>query len=72
MANDVAKSRSAEPIKNGTMVVTCPFTGLPSSPSTILYNQYVKNTPTITDIEAKYTNRFDDPSYYYGNGTQGT
>ena len=26
----------------------------------------IKNSPTITDIENKYDNRFDDPSYYYG------
>jgi len=34
----------------------------------IKYNRYVKNTPTITDIETKYEDRFDNPSYYYGGG----
>lgn len=68
MANDITKAISANSIKNGTMVVGCLNTGFPTSPTTILYNQYVKNTPTISDIEAKYDNRFDDPSYYYGGG----
>jgi hypothetical protein len=36
----------------------------------IAYNRYVKNTPTINDIESKYDNRFDDISYYtIGNNT---
>jgi hypothetical protein len=34
----------------------------------IKYNRYVKNTPIIADIQNKYDNRFDDPSYYYGTG----
>lgn len=27
---------------------------------------------TIENIENKFIDRFDDPSYYYGDGTQGT
>lgn len=34
----------------------------------IAYNRYVQEYPTITDIQDKYDNRFDDPSYYYGIG----
>lgn len=71
MANDIIKAISGNEIKNGTMVVSCNVTGFPSSPATIQYNKYVKNTPTITDIENKYDNRFDDPSYYYGIGGSG-
>lgn len=66
MANDISKSINSSEIKNGSIVVSCLRTGFPSSPSTIVYNKYVKNIPSITDIQAKFDNRFDDPSYYYG------
>ena len=65
MANDINKVISANPIKNGTVVVSCKVTG-PISKD--LLNSSVKNTPTISDIENKYDNRFDDPAYYYGLG----
>lgn len=65
MANDINKAISANPIKNGTAVVSCKVTG-PTSKD--LLNSSVKNTPTIGEIEAKYDNRFDDPAYYYGLG----
>ena len=61
MTNDINKIISANPIKNGTTVVSCLRTGEYSTLET-----YVKNTPTIVNIENKYDNRFDDPSYYYG------
>jgi hypothetical protein len=67
MANDINKAISANQIKNGTTVVTTTVTGEYSTIDT-----YVKNTPTIESIQAKYTDRFDDPSYYYGNGVQGS
>ena len=62
MANDIIKTISTNPIKNGTLLVSCTRTGEYS-----LSNSYVKNTPTISNIESKYDNRFDDPSYYYGS-----
>lgn len=71
MANDITKAINANELKNGTLVVGCLVTGFPSSPSTIVYDKYVKNTPTLTDIESKFDNRFDDPSYYYGCNTDG-
>ena len=71
MAIDIIAISSGNSIKNGTMVVTCGVTGFPAS-GTIVYNKYVNNNPTIANIESKFTNRFDDPSYYFGNGTQGT
>jgi hypothetical protein len=61
MANDIIKAISENLLKNGTTIVTCSNTGKYS-----VLNTYVKNTPTITDIESKYDNRFDDPSYYHG------
>ena len=63
MANDITKAISGNPLKNGTLLVSCTRTGEYS-----LSNSYVKNTPTLSDIESKYDNRFDDPSYYYGSG----
>jgi hypothetical protein len=53
MANDISKAVSANPIKNGTAIVTCNELG-----DTQLLNTYVNNTPTIGDIEDKYDNRF--------------
>lgn len=64
MAIDIIKAISANELKNGTTVVTCSRTGNYS-----VLNTYAKNTPTITDIEEKFDNRFDDPSYYYGSGS---
>jgi hypothetical protein len=63
MAIDIQNAVSGEVIKNGTLLISCTRTGEYSTIDT-----YVKNTPTITDIESKFDNRFDDPSYYYGSG----
>lgn len=65
MANDITLAIGSNPIKNGTLLVQCKVTGFSTND---IYNQYVKNTPTISDIENKYDHRFDDPSYYYGGG----
>jgi hypothetical protein len=59
MANDIIKAISANPLKNGTTVVTCLNTGEYSTLDT-----YVSNIPTISDIEDKYEDRFDDTTYY--------
>jgi|688.fasta_scaffold79284_5 hypothetical protein len=59
MANDITKAISANPLKNGTTVVTCLNTGEYSTLDT-----YVSNIPTISDIEDKYEDRFDDTTYY--------
>lgn len=61
MANDIQAAVSGVAVKNGTLLVSCTRTG---EYSTI--NTYVQNSPTIADIESKYDNRFDDPSYYFG------
>lgn len=63
MAIDIVKAKSANPIKNGTLIVSCSRTAQYS-----LSNLYVNNLPTINDIESKYDERFDDPAYYYGIG----
>lgn len=64
MANDIAKSISANNIKNRTILVGC----LPTGPSENLkLNDYVVNTPAISDIQSKYDEKFDDPRYYTGD-----
>jgi hypothetical protein len=67
MANDINKAISGNDIKNGSCIVGCQVTGFTSKD---VLNTSVKNTPTISDIEAKYDNRFDDPAYYYGIGNE--
>jgi len=59
MANDINKAISANPIKNGATIASCDQLG-----NTQLLNTYVSNTPTISDIQSKYDERFDDPTYY--------
>ena len=63
MANDITLVNISNPIKNGALVCGCSVTGNYSINET-----YVSNRPTIEEIESKYDNRFDDPSYYYGGG----
>lgn len=65
MAIDIVKSKSGQSIKNGSIIVSTKVTG-PTNKD--LLNSYAINTPTIEEIENKYDNRFDDPSYYYGIG----
>lgn len=65
MANDIQAAVSGVVVKNGTAIVSTTFTGEYSTLDT-----YVKNTPTISDIENKYDNKFDDITYYtIGSGT---
>lgn len=66
---DIIKANSTNDIKNGTIVVSTKVTGL-SNKDTL--DTYVSNTPTLSSISGQYSHRFDDPSYYYGNGTQGS
>lgn len=66
MAIDIVLAIGDQPIKNGTSIVSCSRKG---EYSTI--NTYVNNKPTIGIIEEKYTNRFDNPSYYYGGSSDG-
>ena len=56
------KAVSANPIKNGTIVLFRP----PAAWSNVqLTKDYgVVNTPVLADIEQKYINRFDDINYY--------
>lgn len=67
MANDISLSIGTNNIKNGSLVYGCSRTGIFQTKDT-----NVSNLPTITDIQSKYDNRFDDPSYYYAGGSGGT
>lgn len=64
MAIDIATIVTANPIKNGSIVVLACGGGAFGS-GIITRNTYVLNTPTSGDIGSKYTNRFNDPDYYY-------
>jgi hypothetical protein len=57
---DIVEAIGSNVIKNGTTVVGV----YPTASGIGLYNNYVKNTPTIVDIENKYSDKFDDPTYY--------
>jgi len=59
MATDIELINTSNPIKNGTTITTCSFTG---NYNTI--NTYVNNKPEIIDIESKYDELFDDITYY--------
>ncbi len=63
MANDIALIIGANPINNGTVIVTTSVKGVYSS-----NEDHVSNLPSIAQIQDKYQYRFDDPSYYYGTG----
>lgn len=62
MAIDIQTAVSGQVVKNGTALVSCTRTGEYSTIET-----YVKNTPTMSDIESKYDARFDEPRYYSGD-----
>lgn len=53
MANDIQAAINTNPVKNGTSVIGTTVTGRSST-----INTYASNQPTISDIEAKYDNRF--------------
>jgi hypothetical protein len=50
---DISTSKSANPIKNGSSVLSATARGY-----YLTLNTDVKNTPTISDIQSKYGNRF--------------
>jgi len=62
MANDIIKAKTSNDIKNGTALVSVNKAG-----STKTEDTYVSNSPTMSNIQAKYDTRFDDPRYYTGD-----
>jgi len=69
MAIDIIVYNSGNSIKNGTIIVQTG--GIVSASGFKTRDSYVLNTPSISTIQSEYTNRFDDPSYYYGGGQLG-
>lgn len=65
MANDIIAIDSSKPINVEHAVCSALPTG---HRNTLLKFGYYSNSLTIANIEDKYENRFDDPSYYYGTG----
>lgn len=65
-AVDFVKAISGNAVKNGSMVLGAP--GKATAP--LAYNDPIGqnaasiNTPTMTTIQGKYAERFDDPTYY--------
>lgn len=67
MAIDIALAKNGLPIKNRSIIIH----SKKLQNSNLVYQTYdyfVVNSPVITDIENKYDNRFNHPSYYYGGG----
>jgi len=50
---DITNAQTAQPIKNGSSVSSTTFTG-----TSTIANNYVKNSPTISDIQSKYGYRY--------------
>jgi hypothetical protein len=50
---DITTAKSSEPLKNGSAVFSTTNTG-----SVSINNLFVTNTPTISDIQSKYGNRY--------------
>ena len=59
MAEDIQLAKINNPIKNGTSITTCSFTGQYNS-----INTYSNNQPAIEDIQYKYDELFDEITYY--------
>ncbi len=66
MAIDIANCISGVEIKHGITVVNIPNSGgsVTGTPYYQTLETDVTNTPVIADIQEKYTDRFDDRSYY--------
>lgn len=69
MAIDIIAIQSGVPINNKSAICSTLPTG--ASSKLVIRPNYPVSL-TIENIEEKFTNRFDDPSYYYGDGTQGS
>lgn len=61
MANDIYLIKIGTPINNGSLIASCYPTGKFSRSLAKTINK-----PTISQIESKYDDRFDDVGYYFG------
>lgn len=69
MANDIMIIDSSKPVNVEYVVCSTTPTGYTTK---LLKFGYYSNNLTIENIDNKYETRFDDPSYYYGNGVAGS
>ena len=69
MAIDIIAIQSGNPINDKSAICSALPTG---GYSKLIVRPNYPLDLTIENIEEKFTDRFDDPSYYYGNGTQGS
>lgn len=69
MANDITVAISGVAINNKRAVCSTLPTGQTAK---LLVRPNFPVDLTIDNIQSKFENRFDDPSYYYGNGVQGS
>lgn len=66
MAIDIIAINPAKPINNNYAMCSVLPTGFYSK---LLVRENFPKDLTIGNIESKFDNRFDDPSYYYGGGS---
>jgi hypothetical protein len=69
MIADITVAQSGVPINNKRAICSTLPTG--QTAKLMIRPNYPVNL-TIENIATKFLIRFDDPSYYYGNGTQGS
>jgi hypothetical protein len=69
MAIDIIAIQSGVPINNNSAICSALPTG---GYSRLIVRPNYPVDLTIENIQEKFTDRFDDPSYYYGDGTQGS
>jgi hypothetical protein len=64
-AVDFVAAVAGQPVKNGTVVTNQPLGAYGNATALSTDgNTYVSNSPTISDIQSKYIEHFDDPNYY--------
>lgn len=72
MPNDITKAVSANDIRNGSVVCTCPVSGNfitdnsgdQGDGKTPDQSRDKKNDPSLAEIQDKFDERFDDVQYY--------
>jgi uncharacterized protein (DUF2344 family) len=69
MAIDIIAIQSGNPINDKSAICSALPTG---GYSKLIIRPNFPVNLTIENIQDKFKDRFDDPSYYYGDGTQGT
>lgn len=64
-AVDFVVAKAGQPVKNGSVVLNQPLAAYGNATASgATQNSYVSNSPTMSDIQGKYIEHFDDPTYY--------